>query len=129
MVLGVTLAASTVGCDGDRCLAYSDYGPPSLRLALVDAATGEALCSRSDYIVRTSRGDAIPHEDTCEWWLPQWTLQGDAGANATASDIELTVTGYLPRTVSVDISRNDCGEIQAPPLLRIDVEPDPAPAE
>ena len=117
-----------MSCDDGSCLVY-EYGPPSLRIAIFDAATGEPVCSRASHIVRTNRGDAIPHEDVCEWWLPAWTPGGDAGANATESELVVNVTRYLPETVSVEIPRNDCGEIQQPPLLEISVDPDPTPPD
>ncbi len=127
-LLALVSLCFAAGCDDESCLVY-DYGPPSLRIAVVDAATGEPVCSRASYIVRTNRGDAIAHEDVCEWWLPAWTREGDAGANATESELVVNVTRYLPQTVSVEIPRNNCGEIEQPPLLEVSVDPDPNPPE
>jgi hypothetical protein len=119
--IGVSLACLASACEGERCLAY-DYAPPSARLTLSDAATGEPLCTRADYVVTTSRGPAIPHEDACEWWLPAWT---DADAGATASEIQVRVTGYQPQTLSIARVTDECGEVQQPPLLELQLEPAP----
>jgi hypothetical protein len=93
---------------------------------LVDAAAGTPLCSRSEYIVSTNRGDAIAHEETCEWWLPAWTPGGDAGAAATDSELVVTATGYRPESISIEIQRNECGEVQPPALVELQLEPAPA---
>lgn len=118
--LGTWLLWLASGC-GDRCLAY-DYGPPSARLTLRDASTGEPLCSRADYVVSTSRGAAIPHEDTCEWWLPAWT---DGDTDTPSAEVELSVTGYLAQVVSIPLVTNGCGELQQPPPLELQLEPAP----
>lgn len=107
---------------GDRCLAY-DYPPPSARLGLSDAATGAPLCDKADYAVSTSRGPAIAHEDTCEWWLPAWA---EADAGATSSEVEVSATGYQPQTVSIPRLTDECGAVQQPALLELQLEPAPA---
>ena len=116
------LGALAAACGGDRCLVY-EYGPPSLRLAIRDAATREPICSTTLFFVSTNRGAPIAHEDVCEWWLPAWTPGGDAGADAAESAVVVTVAGYQPETLVVDISRNECGEVQQPALLQLSVQP------
>lgn len=118
-IIAASLGALAVGC-GDACLAY-DYAPPSLRLQLRDAASGEPLCSPADFVVTTSRGALSAHEEACEWWLAGWT---DAEAEVARAELELQVEGYLPRTFAVDVRRNGCGEIQRPPVQELDVVPE-----
>lgn len=119
----VTLLGWVSSACGDRCLAL-DYAPPSARIELRDAATGEAICSASDFVVTTSLGSPIAHEDTCEWWLPQWLARQDAGANATESTVTLMVAGYLPAPVVFEVRRDTCGEAQRPPLQLLSLEPE-----
>lgn len=118
----IALLSSVASACGDRCLA-SDYAPPSARFALRDSVTGAGLCSARAFVVTTSVGAPIAHEDACEWWLPAW-IAGDAGASATTAEVTLTVAGYSPETVVFDVARNDCGEIQRPPLQQLDVTPE-----
>lgn len=117
-VLAAALGCASAAC-GDRCLVY-DYAAPSARAQIRDAATGGALCSPADYIVATNLGPAIAHEDTCEWWLPDWA---PTGPNALVAELTLSVTGYEPETVSLGINRNECGVIQPPPVVQVEVEP------
>jgi hypothetical protein len=121
VALSCALALATA-CGADRCLVY-EYGPPSLRLALRDGATGEPICSTLLFSVSTNRGAPIAHEDVCEWWLPAWTPGGDAGAVAAESEVEITVAGYPPQTLVVDIPRNACGEVEQPAPLLVTVQP------
>lgn len=116
----IALLASGASACGDRCLA-SDYAPPSARLALRDAVTGVAICSARDFVVTTSVGTPIAHEDTCEWWLPAWIPPQDGGATTAVSEVTLSVAGYSSETVVLDVRRNDCGEIHQPPLRQVDV--------
>lgn len=110
-------------CGGDRCLAY-DYAPPSARLQLRDAATGELLCRAADFSVTTDRGAAIPHEDACEWWVPTWLPSGDAGGS-DRTELAVSVTGYAPARAAVEITRNDCDEVQPPVLVQVELTPQP----
>jgi hypothetical protein len=124
--LSCALLAAALTCSSackDECLVY-DYSPPSARLQIFDAATGQGICSSLEFFVTTSRGEPISHEDTCEWWLPDWTSSADAGAGADESEVVVTVAGYLPETLSIEISRNECGEIQQPEPQRVDVTPE-----
>jgi hypothetical protein len=112
-------AAASSGC-GDECLAY-DYSPASARLQIRDAATGESICTAADFSVTTDRGPAIAHEDTCDWWLPEWAPVDDP--LATQSELVVTVTGYQPQPIAIPIARNECGEIQRPAPVLVDVQP------
>jgi hypothetical protein len=124
--LGALVVAFAASSCGDQCLVY-DYAPPSARLRIVIAATGEPICNNLEYFVSTSRGTPIPHEDTCDWWLPEWTTSADAGASSPESEVVVTVAGYAPETVSFEVTRNECGEIQQPELQQVEVEMEAAP--
>jgi hypothetical protein len=121
-----SLLAAALVCSGgckDECLVY-DYSPPSVRLQIFDAETGEGICSSLEFFVSTNRGAPISHEDACEWWLPDWVARPDAGAAADESEVVVTVAGYLPETLSIAIPRNECGEIQQPEPRHVGVTPE-----
>ena len=122
-IFSIALLGSAACACGDRCLT-SDYAPPSARFALRDAVTGAGLCSARDLLVTTSIGDPIAHEDACEWWLPEWIAPPEIEASATAAEVTVTVAGYTAETVVLDVRRNDCGEIQRPPLQQLEVTPE-----
>lgn len=106
------------GC-GDPCLAF-DYSPPSARLSIVDAASGDALCDPSTD-VQASRGEPVLHADTCEWWLADWVDDGVEAAVGSA-EITLSLTGFVAQTIMLEVARNGCAEIQRPPLLRVELQ-------
>jgi hypothetical protein len=115
-IIAAALGCISAGC-GDRCLAF-DYSPPSAELSLRDAATGQPMCSSSDFFITTSSGTLIPHEDTCEWWLPEWISAADA-PDASESQVTLSVNGYTPRILIFEVTRNECGEIQRPAFQEV----------
>jgi hypothetical protein len=112
---GYLLVALSVGCGGERCLWF-EFPPPSAQLKVRDAVTGELIC---DVGATADRGPALLHKDICEYWIPLWFPDGDAGPRVT-----LTVEGYEPVEVSFPIEEDDCARLKRPPLQEISVTPE-----
>jgi hypothetical protein len=113
-VLALT-AALFAGCGtDDRCL-YFEHAPPSARIKLRDASTGEELCGVT--VTTADRRKVVRYEELCEYRLAAWFVDG--GASVT-----IQVFGYFDRDVTFDAARNECGELEAP-FVELSLEPNP----
>lgn len=104
------------GCGGGECTWYA-YAPPSARVKVRDAMTGDLLCEPQ---ASTDRGPAIQHKDLCELWIPVWFPDADAGPSVT-----LTVEGYEPKEITFPVKEDECGHLEQPPMQTVEVNPAP----
>ena len=119
-LFGATSLLAGVGC-GDKCEAF-DYAPPSARFTIVDGDSGDPICD-SDTEIEATRGRLIPLEDLCEWWLPEWLTEEAAEDGEASTKVTVSMEDYRSETVTIEVSRNGCGEIQQPPLVEVTLEP------
>ena len=113
------LAVAAGACMGDgECTVY-EYAPNSVRVAFVDAETGERICDQPN---AATPGKLIPIEGECAYQLAGWYVEGDGGVSTT---VELTVKGYATETVVFEAGEGACGEPTPPSSQTIAMTPDP----
>jgi hypothetical protein len=115
----IVAALVLTACEEGKCLWY-EYGPEPARVELRNAETGEIFCSK---FVFTDRGAPVFHTNDsgtdCEYEIPGWySAEGDAGPSST---VTITLESCFIQEVTFPVERDDCDQIQTPPLQVVEV--------